>query len=86
VNSNGWSVSKSGNFVDSPVNKAGFELRGHELDSIIRDDVESERSLIANGATRNSKVNAMNINVETEIHIQSELAQKQQSKPPGLIE
>ncbi|PCG88713.1 Hypothetical protein PENO1_108700 [Penicillium occitanis (nom. inval.)] len=80
INSTGWSVSKSGNFADTP-NKAVFEPRDHELDSLTRgDDVESERRLIANGAARTSKVNAMNINVETEIRIQTESAKKQQRR------
>lgn len=64
INSTGWSISKSENFADTS-NKVAFEPRDHELDSITRDDVESERSLIANGAAHTSKVNAMNINVET---------------------
>uniref|UniRef100_A0A093XTU6 Heme A synthase n=1 Tax=Talaromyces marneffei PM1 TaxID=1077442 RepID=A0A093XTU6_TALMA len=46
INSNGWSGSKSGNFVDTPK-KAAFERRDHELDPIIRDDIDSERSLVA---------------------------------------
>ncbi|GAM35386.1 integral membrane protein [Talaromyces pinophilus] len=80
INSTGWSVSKSGNFADTP-NKAVFAPRDHELDSLTRgDDVESERRLIANGAARTSKVNAMNINVETEIRIQTESAEKQQRR------